>query len=322
MLGCVAHANPDKPCVLTRPGRDRRITRAQTELVADLVPLELIRAFVRTSGGGDRAAAWIAGRQLELITASQFGAVGIDQDAIATRRNRGSLHLVHRGVYLLGGQIMLPGAPELAAVQACGSGTWVSHRSAAALWGLVMRGPDQVEVTVIGHNRSRRDIRTHGVGALHAADRTKVRGIPITAPARALIDFAAGATNEELERAVAEAYARGLVDDRKLDAAIERAPGRAGVRALRALRNRDGGPQWTQSEAERKMLRLIRAARLPPPQTQVRIAGWPADFLWAEQRLIIEVDGYRFHGHRRAFERDRRRDQAHIAAGYRVIRVT
>ena len=50
--------------------------------------------------------------------------------------------------------------------------------------------------------------------------------------------------------------------------------------------------------------------------------GWQADFLWADQRLIVEVDGYPFHSGRRAFERDRRRDQAHIAAGYIVIRVT
>ena len=70
------------------------------------------------------------------------------------------------------------------------------------------------------------------------------------------------------------------------------------------------------------MLELIRKAGLPAPRTEVRIAGWPADFLWADQRLIVEVDGYPFHSGRRAFERDRRRDQAHIAAGYTVIRVT
>lgn len=70
------------------------------------------------------------------------------------------------------------------------------------------------------------------------------------------------------------------------------------------------------------MLKLIRAAGLPTPQTQVRIAGWPADFLWPDQKLIVEFDGYQFHGHRAAFERDRRRDQAHIAAGYTVIRIT
>jgi very-short-patch-repair endonuclease len=70
------------------------------------------------------------------------------------------------------------------------------------------------------------------------------------------------------------------------------------------------------------MLRLLRDARLPEPLTNVRVAGFEADFFWPDQKLIVEFDGYQFHGHRRAFERDRRRDQAHIAAGYTVIRVT
>jgi very-short-patch-repair endonuclease len=70
------------------------------------------------------------------------------------------------------------------------------------------------------------------------------------------------------------------------------------------------------------MLHLIRAAKLPPPRTNTPVAGFEADFVWPEHKLIVEFDGYQFHGHRQAFERDRRRDQAHVAAGYRVIRVT
>jgi very-short-patch-repair endonuclease len=217
---------------------------------------------------------------------------------------------------------MFPGALELAAVLACGPSASVSHRSAASLWGLAESPAEHVEVTVTGRARVRDGIRAHGVAALHRADRDRVRGIPTTAPARALIDFAAEATDEELERATGEAYARELVTDAKIFAAIERAPRRAGIAAVKAMLGRDGGPQWTHSEGERRMLRLIRAAGLPAPQTQVPIAGWPADFFWRDQRLIVEVDGYPFHSHRRAFERDRKRDQAHIAAGYRVIRFT
>jgi very-short-patch-repair endonuclease len=54
----------------------------------------------------------------------------------------------------------------------------------------------------------------------------------------------------------------------------------------------------------------------------MRIAGWEVDVVWPEHRLVIEVDGYTFHGHRVAFERDRRKDQALMTAGYRVVRVT
>jgi very-short-patch-repair endonuclease len=218
---------------------------------------------------------------------------------------------------------MVPGAAELAGVLACGPKTVVSHRSAVALWGLGQAVGDQVQVTVSGrHCRSRPGVRVHRVGTLDPRDRRLHRGIPVTSPARALLDFAAEAAHDELEQALAEARVRNLVSDRELQAAIRRAPYRSGAAALRAELEREAGPQWTQSGAERRMLQLIRAARLPPPQTQVRIAGWPADFLWPEHKLIVEVDGYPFHSHRRAFERDRRRDAAHVAAGYRVIRVT
>ncbi len=147
-------------------------------------------------------------------------------------------------------------------------------------------------------------------------------GIPVTSPARTLLDYAASAPPDELERAIAEAYALKLVTSDEIHWTLGRARNRPGAGRLRAELDREAGPQWTQSDAERRMLRLIRSARLPPPRTQVRIAGWPADFLWPEHKLILEVDGYLFHSHRRAFERDRRRDAAHVAAGYRVIRVT
>jgi very-short-patch-repair endonuclease len=162
----------------------------------------------------------------------------------------------------------------------------------------------------------------HRVQQLDRRDQRLHRGIPVTAPARSLIDFAAHADSDELERAMAEARVRKLVSDRELRSAIARAPHRAGVGAVRAELDQEGGPRWTQSEAERRMLRLIRAAGLPLPRTQVRIEGWPADFVWPEHRLLVEVDGYPFHGHRRAFERDRRRDAAHVSAGYVVIRFT
>jgi very-short-patch-repair endonuclease len=160
------------------------------------------------------------------------------------------------------------------------------------------------------------------VGHLDKGDQGLCRGIPITAAARTLLDLASEASADELGRAIAEAHALGLTTEADLRAAAERAPKRAGAAALNAELRREGGPQWTESEGERRMLALIRKAGLPPPRTQIRIAGWPADFLWPNQRLIVEVDGYPFHSGRRAFERDRRRDQAHIAAGYTVIRVT
>ncbi len=226
-------------------------------------------------------------------------------------------------MYLVGHSLPPPGARELAAVLACGKNVFVSHRAAAALWGLAEDQAALVDVTAVGRGcRSRSGIAVHRLPELDPGDRSEKSGIPVTSPARTLLDFSSRASADERERAIAEAYALKLVTESALRAAIARAPLRPGATLLGAELDREGGPRWTQSEAERRMLRLIRDAGLPPPRTQVRVAGWPADFLWAQHRLIVEVDGYDYHGHRAAFERDRKRDAAHVLAGYRVIRVT
>jgi very-short-patch-repair endonuclease len=233
------------------------------------------------------------------------------------------LHRRYRGVYLVGHPILLPGAAELAAVLACGRDAFASHRSAARLWGLARAPEDDVEVTVVGREcRARERLRVHSVERLALADRDEQQGIPATAPARTLIDFAATASREEAERAIAEGFALKLVTEPQIIAAIARAPIRAGVAVVKAILGQEGGPSRTRSGGERAMLRLIRAARLPTPRTNVLVAGFTADFLWPEQRLIVEVDGYPFHGHRGAFERDHRRDIVHRDAGYEVLRFT
>ena len=81
-------------------------------------------------------------------------------------------------------------------------------------------------------------------------------------------------------------------------------------------------PALTRSEAERRALELIRAARLPTPETNVHIHGHEVDLLWREQRLVVEIDGYAFHSSRRSFERDRRKDRELAAAGYLILRIT
>jgi very-short-patch-repair endonuclease len=81
-------------------------------------------------------------------------------------------------------------------------------------------------------------------------------------------------------------------------------------------------PRLTRSEAERRLVKLVRAARLPLPVTNTRLAGWEVDAFWPRHRVVVEVDGYAYHGNRAAFERDRRKDAALVAAGYRVVRIT
>lgn len=288
-----------------------------------VVSLDAVCHFVDVNGPGEHVASWVAGQQLELITSEQLRAAGVGRGIVRTRRRQRTLHVVHQGVYHLGTGVMGPGANELAAVLACGPGACVRRRSAAAAFRFADAWSGDVEVVVPGRNcRSRPGIAVERVHVLHALDHGEFNGLPITSPARTLIDFASVASADELEQAIGETYALTLVTERELRAAIERNAGRPGVAALRAELDRTGGPQWTRSKAERVMKSLLREADLPTPRTDVKLAGFKADFFWPEYRLIVEVDGYPYHGHRHAFERDRRRDQAHIAAGYTVIRFT
>ncbi len=81
-------------------------------------------------------------------------------------------------------------------------------------------------------------------------------------------------------------------------------------------------PVWTRSEAEERLLTLIRKAGLPRPLTNAHIHDHEVDFFWRTERLVVEVDGFAFHRSAYQFERDRRRDAELVAHGYRVVRVT
>jgi very-short-patch-repair endonuclease len=320
----VAHPPSAKPANVDGAGRHWQEAVAQGAYLAELVSLAELRHVLCARGrSDDHALAWIAGRQLGLVTTWQLKAVGITPKGIARRVRRGALHRRYRGVFLVGHAVQVPGARELAAVLACGDGALVSHRSAALLWGLTNVAGDEVEISVVARHCLPRDgFRTHRLGWLDPRDCGLKNGIPTTSPARALVDLAASATPDEVERAIAEARARRLVTDRQLSDTLDRARNRAGVSTVRAVLRHQGGPRLTRSEAERRLLRLIRAARLPEPKANVRVDGFEVDFLWPEAHLIVEVDGFAFHGHRAAFERDRSRDMVLRDLGYQVIRVT
>ena len=291
--------------------------------MARILSLGEICRVVQGGLGPSAALTWVAERQLALITTRQLHTAGLPRGSVEWRVANGSLHPRFRGVYLIGHPIPVPGAAELAAVLACGERAFVSHRSAAVVWGLVETPGDAVDVTVVRRrSRSRDGLRVHRVEALADADQSERRGIPVTAPARTVIDFTSTAGAEEAERVIAEAFALRLVTEPQIRAAIERAPGRAGVARVQAILGQPGGPKRTRSGGERAMLRLVRSAQLPAPRTNYPVAGYSADFCWPDQRLIVELDGLDFHSGRGALERDHRRDIVHKNAGYDVLRFT
>ena len=285
-------------------------TRVEDEAACDLL---------RRLGHPDRAAAAVSERQLSVITARQLSLVGLKPGAVAGRVARHQLTRVWQGAYLWGSGPPLPGALEFAACLVCGPMAWVSGLSATWLWGLTA-APEMVEVSVVGtQGRLRRGLVIHRLKAMHPADVSDVRGIPVMAPARALLELAARDQGDDLERAFSDALARQLVSEREIDTCLDRARGRPGTPALRALMC---GPAITRSKAERLLLKLVRDAGLPRPRTNVIVAGKRVDAYWPGHNLVVEFDGYDVHGHRIAFERDRATDQRLVAAGYRVMRIT
>ena len=272
----------------------------------------------------DRFIAELAALQYGVVARPQLLAMGIGPGAIATRVRRHQLHRIHRGVYAVGHLALIPLALEMAAVLAGGPGSFVSHRSAALVWHLVPAKEDAlIDVTVAASGRGKRPgLRIHRSRLVEDKDVRHLRGLPVASPARALVDFAEEASGRELERAVHEALARNLVNIRYLLAEAERFHGRRGVARLRHLIAESDHPMLTRSEAEERFLALVRSAELPLPELNVLVDGYEVDALWRDRRLVVEVDGFRFHSSRRAFERDRRRDADLQAAGFSVLRLT
>jgi len=275
------------------------------------------RAVVHVDG----RIAELAERQGGVIARAQLVSLGLTRGAIAHRAAAGRLVRIHRGVYAIGGAVLGTRGQAFGALLAGGQRAVLSHRSAAAEW-RISPAPAIPEITVAGGRPHRRPgLEVHGVARLPAADVRERVGLTLTAPARTLLDLAAVDPLEAVERALSEAQVLGLTTRQDVRAAAARAPGHHGTRALlRALDGPNGAP--TDSRLARAMLDLIRTAGLPRPRVDVAIAGHRVDFAWPERHLIVETDGWRAHGHRLAFERDRARDAAHAVAGWTVVRFT
>ena len=270
----------------------------------------------------EAAAARIAARQHGVITVDQLRSAGFGRSAIA-RRVRGEwLVRIHEGVYRIG-VLAGPFAAEMAALLACGPLAVISHRSAVVVMGVRWRYSGPVEL-VLPHDvqLGRAGVRCRRVAA-PVADEIMIRhGLRITTPARTLVDLSATASRTDLERITDEILAQRLASMTEILGAIGRGRGRPGLRKLRAVADLFDESSFTRSEAERRFRALLGSAGLPIPRMNVKRAGWEVDAVWDRQRLIVEVDGYRSHGTRPQFERDRVKDAQLMLAGYRVLRVT
>lgn len=274
-----------------------------------------MRSFLET----DRQLAALAARQDGVVRLAQLRALGYTTRAVQLRREHGWLIPLYRGVYAVGHARLSPTGRRLAAVWAYGDRAALSHRSAAAAWGLANGGGTRIDVTVHARAAAAREgLRVHLT--TRAPEVTRIGLVPITTPARTLLDLAAVVAPHQLDAALKQAEVLDLFDLHAFAALLEAHPRRPGRRALAAALGRD--LPLTLSDLEDRFLALCDAHALLRPAVNARPLGFRVDFLWPDRKLIAETDGWRYHRTRAAFEADRARDQTLAAAGYVVLRFT
>ena len=171
--------------------------------------------------------------------------------------------------------------------------------------------------------RRRPGIRVHRTAQLDPRDARREQQIPITSPARTLLDIAPEISTRSLEWAIDQALVKRLTSHAAITAVLAAYPHRHGTPKLQALLDDPDRPTTiTRSHPEEQLLDRLRRAGLPAPEVNARVGTYTADFLWRAAKLILEVDGYRYHHTRAAFERDHQRDSEHQRDDYLVIRVT
>jgi very-short-patch-repair endonuclease len=185
----------------------------------------------------------------------------------------------------------------MAAVLASGKGAVLSHRDAAAHWGLLpaVDGPVHVTVPSIAGRVARAGIHLHRSRTLRPGFTTWCRGIPVTTPARTIEDLRSGLPSWQWRRAVRQAEFKGL--------------------SLGPIET-----DRTRSDLERDFLRLCRRHGIPAPEVNVKVGRWTVDFLWRDERVAVETDFYDYHRGRVAFQDDRARELDLRRRGFAVHR--
>jgi very-short-patch-repair endonuclease len=261
--------------------------------------------------GADAVIAALAGRQHGVVGRAQLLAAGIEATAIKRRVQASRLHPLYRGVYAVGHLVLSQRGRWMAATLA--TNAVLSHRSAGALWSL-RPWTGRIELTAPRGTTQRQALLLHR--AVLADDEITARdGIPVTTPARTLLDLAAVLQRHQLQQAINEAERLRLPGPHHL---AKRYPTKRGTRALRTL----APPTHTKHDLEARFHTFLNDRRFPRPRTNVLIEGKEVDFAWPDHRLIIELDSWEFHRTRAAFEDDRRTDRRLKAKGWTVIRVT
>ncbi|HEX8742069.1 MAG TPA: type IV toxin-antitoxin system AbiEi family antitoxin domain-containing protein [Thermoleophilaceae bacterium] len=264
----------------------------------------------------------LASARKGVVTTSELLRAGVSEMEIRRRVEKGLLIRQYRGVYRVGHAAPSTQSDYLAAVKACGEGTYLCGRAAAYHQGLLplTRDPPPAEV-MCPTERNVQGVRTRRCRAIHPLEVATHEGIPVTTVPRTLLDLAATEAEDVLARACHEAGVRWRTSPSRVLAVLNRHPRAKGAAKLRRVLA--GETPVTLSRLERGFLEALDEASLPrPSQINRRVGSKRVDCCWPEHGVTVELDSYRFHNSRHSWEQDRTRDREARARGDELRRYT
>jgi Protein of unknown function (DUF559)/Transcriptional regulator, AbiEi antitoxin len=271
----------------------------------------------RAQAAADRARA-VAEAQEGVLSRRQLLACGVSSSRIGRWVRRGWLLRLHPGVYALGHRAISPRGRLIAALLYAGAGSVLSHGTAAHHWALIAKPPPQIHVSAPVGRRNLRGVVVHTPRAIL---RDRHDGMPVTSVARTLMDTAARVPAWQLRKALAEADFRDRLDPEDLRRTMGRGhPGSARLR--RATEGHMPELARTLSPLEDQFLLLCEGHGIPMPEPNARVGRYMVDALWAEEHLIVELDGAAAHSSPDQRRRDEHRTAVLRELGYRVLRFT
>lgn len=285
-----------------------------------------VRGHTYRFAAADRLIGRIASIQHGRVSREQLLQRGVGPDLIDRRLRSGRLLRERPGVYAV------PAAPDgsrgrcAVALLDAGTGSLVSCLSAAAEWRMEQRSPRVVDITNPRRLRSRKGIRLHR-RLIHPEEIRRLDGLPITSPAQTIFDLAALLGTDSLAKIANQGFVEGVLTIEALRLARTRNAGRKGATGFRRLLDRlDPEGRRVRSPLEVRVGEFLRERSFPPWEQNVRIEvsgeRVEPDFLWREQRVILEADGRGPHLAPLTFNSDRRKDRRARVAGWQPVRVT
>jgi hypothetical protein len=280
------------------------------------------------SGGlsAEHALAEIVEAQHEIAARVQLLERGVSARTIDRWLRDRRVRRVHAGVYTVGTFPLSPLSRCMAAALAGGSGAGIGFAAAAWLLDMAETLPQTIDVHAPTHRTSRPGLRFHR--GLPPDELTLHELIPVTIPARTILDLSPITEPHRLERMIERGEEAGLASTLTLAALLDRYPRRPGtpvIRRLLGLRD-EHGSRRTRSDPEGALLHLCDHHGIPRPLTSylLEVAGrtFELDAYWPEQRLALEYDSFEFHGGRASFRDDRIRDRILATIGVRTVRAT